>query len=161
MDSGAGYLNEGPIYDLKSERNEDRHLEKIDEAYIKVIRKFRKRAELQGGYKSLPELWLDFAPIILKTIHLKSSPVQRLLTYTGDFHEFCDAFKEDTDLHEYKEYFEAMDFAWCTILAHSNVSATDRVRIINVLRDGQDRASKLGLQEVYAHATDKADDDED
>lgn len=43
MDSGAGYLNEGMAYDLKSERNEDRHLEKIDEAYIKVIRKFRKR----------------------------------------------------------------------------------------------------------------------
>lgn len=54
-----------------------------------------------------------------------------------------------------------MDFAWCTVLSHSNVSATDRVRIVNVLRDGQDRASKLGLQEVYAHATDKAEDDED
>lgn len=44
MDSGAGYLNQGnTVYDLKSERNEDRHLEKIDEAYVKVTRKFRKR----------------------------------------------------------------------------------------------------------------------
>lgn len=119
------------------------------------------RAELQGCYKSLPELWQDFAPIILQTIHLRSSPVQRLLTYTGDFHEFCDAFKEDTDLHEYKEYFEAMDFAWCTVLSKDSVSTTDRVRIVNVLRDGQDRASQLGLQEVYAHATDKAEDDDE
>lgn len=126
-----------------------------------LLIKKKIRAEVQGGYKSLPELWQDFAPIILQTIHLKSSPVQRLLNYTGDFHEFCDAFKEDTDLHEYKEYFDAMDFAWTTVLAKDDVSATDRVRIVNVLRDGQDRASNLGLQEVYAHATDKAEDDDD
>lgn len=49
-----------------------------------------------------------------------------------------------------------MDFAWCTVI-DSNTSQTDKVRIVNVLRDGQDRASKLGLSEVYPHATDKID----
>jgi hypothetical protein len=113
-----------------------------------------------GGYESLPELWQDFAPVILGTIHLKS-PIQRLLNYTGDFHEFCDAFKEDTDLQEYKEYFDAMDFAWCRVLKDKNPTKTDKVRIVNILRDGQDRAANLGLQEVYPHATDIADDDFD
>ncbi|CAO3629012.1 unnamed protein product [Mucor hiemalis] len=159
MDSGGGYINEGkaPFHNIQD--TEERQIEKIDEAYTKVIRRFRKRAELQGGYDSLPQLWQDFAPIILETIHLRSAPpVQRLLNYTGDFHEFCDAFKEDTDLHEYKEYFDAMDYAWCRVL-EQDISKTDKVRIVNLLRDGQDRASQLGLQEVYSHATDLADDD--
>ncbi|KAF1797483.1 hypothetical protein V8B55DRAFT_1336444 [Mucor lusitanicus] len=119
----------------------------------------RQAAEKVGGYESLLELWQDFAPVILATIHSKS-PIQRLLNYTGDFHEFCDAFK-DTDLHEYKEYFDAMDFAWTRVLKDKSPTKTDKVRIVNVLRDGQDRASQLGLQEVYPHATDMADDDFD
>ncbi|KAG2229917.1 hypothetical protein INT48_008298 [Thamnidium elegans] len=134
--------------------NEEIKIEKIDEAYKQVIRKF---PEPHGGYDSLPQLWQDLAPIILETIHLTpATAIQCLLNYTGDFHEFCEAFKEDTDLHEYKEYFDAMDFAWCTVLK-GNTSQTDKVRIVNVLRDGQDRASKLGLSEVYSHATDKVD----
>lgn len=109
----------------------------------------------------MPQLWQDLAPIILETIHLTpTTAIQRLLNYTGDFHDFCEAYKDDTDLFEYKEYFEAMDFAWCSVLKDST-SQTDKVRIINVLRDGQDRASKLGLSEVYSKATDKVEDDDD
>lgn len=167
MDSGGGFLDETSAHTgnnasltAQQEHIEQRHIDKIDEAYVKITRKYRKRAEKVGGYESLPELWQDFAPVILATIHLKS-PIQRLLNYTGDFHEFCDAFKEDTDLHEYKEYFDAMDFAWTRVLKDKNPTKTDKVRIVNILRDGQDRASQLGLQEVYPHATDIADDDFD
>lgn len=114
-----------------------------------------------GGYESLPELWQDFAPIILKTIHLKS-PIQRLLNYTGDFHDFCESFKQDTDSFEYKEYFDAMDFAWTCVLKDKNPTKTDKVRISNLLRDGQDKASQLGLKDlVYVHASEWADDDFD
>ncbi|KAL7319777.1 hypothetical protein PS15m_002871 [Mucor circinelloides] len=165
MDSGGGFLDEtatntdnNAALAAHQEHIEQRHIDKIDEAYVNITRKFRKRAEKVGGYESLPELWQDFAPVVLATIHLKS-PIQRLLNYTGDFHDFCDAFKEDTDLHEYKEYFDAMDFAWSRVLKDKNPTKTDKVRIVNVLRDGQDRASQLGMQEVYPHATDIADDD--
>jgi hypothetical protein len=119
------------------------------------------RAEKIGGYDSLSELWKDFAPIIVQTLHL-TMPVQRLLNYTGDFHDFCAAFEQDTDLHEYKEYFEAMDFAWCRVLKEWKPSQTDIVRIVNVLRDGQEQASGWGLtQEIYPHATDMAEELED
>ncbi|KAI7900519.1 uncharacterized protein BX663DRAFT_517905 [Cokeromyces recurvatus] len=139
---------------------EENRIEKLEEANTKIIRKFRKRAEKLGGYESLPQLWEEFAPIILKTIHLKS-PIQHLLNFTGDFHDYCDAFKEDTDLYEYKEYFDAMDFAWTCVLKDKEASETDKVRIMNILRDGQDRASLLGLQEVYSHAIDIIEDDND
>jgi hypothetical protein len=114
-----------------------------------------------GCYSSLPELWQDFAPIILQVIHLRNpTPVQRLLNYTGDFHEFCESFKDDTEEFEYKEYFEAMDYAWCRIL-ELPTSQTDKVRIINLLRDGQDTVARLGLHmEVYPHAIDKAEEEE-
>lgn len=113
------------------------------------------------GYQSLPELWQDFAPIILQVIHLKNPPpVQRLLNYTGDFHEFCGSFQQDTDEYEYKEYFEAMDYAWCRLL-DLPTSQTDKVRIINILRDGQDKVARMGLHfEVYPHALDKAEEEE-
>ncbi|KAI8063668.1 uncharacterized protein B0P05DRAFT_574234 [Gilbertella persicaria] len=158
MDSGGGYLYE-PDHDmatlLKQEQKESRHAEKLDEAYIQVMRKFRKRVEQIGGYEHMSELWQDLAPIILQTIHLKS-PVQRLLTYTSDFHEFCQGFHEDTS--SYKTYFDAMDFAWCCVL-DTQTTETEKVRIVNVLSDGQDIANKLGLHDVYPHALEKADDE--
>lgn len=53
MDTGAGYLeDEEPInrttttttnHNDQDDRREARHLEKIDEAYTKLIRKYRKR----------------------------------------------------------------------------------------------------------------------
>ncbi|KAI8997840.1 hypothetical protein BDB01DRAFT_846443 [Pilobolus umbonatus] len=137
---------------------ESRRMDKLDEKYIQVVRKYRKRVETGGGYESMPELWSDFAPLVQQTMHLKY-PIQRLLQYTGDFHEFCDAFKDDTDIQEYQEYFDAMDFAWITVLKESDISATDRVRIVNILRDGQDKAQLLGLSQVYIRAADLADDE--
>ncbi|KAI8982108.1 hypothetical protein BDF20DRAFT_864999 [Mycotypha africana] len=159
---------------VTEESLEERKIERIEEAYTKVIRKFRKRAEKLGGYETLPDLWQDFAPVILNTIHLRSTPVvvQRLLNYTGDFHDFCEAFVEDTDTHEYKEYFEAMEFAWCSVIKrsttsttsgsaeHPSLTETEKVRILNVLQDGQERASnKLGISQAYSKAIDLIDDD--
>lgn len=45
MDSGGGYINDSPAiaHNLKNEYNEERRIEKIDEAYTKVMRRFRKR----------------------------------------------------------------------------------------------------------------------
>lgn len=44
MDSGGGYLDEGmaPL-NSHDQSKEERQIEKIDEAYTKVIRRFRKR----------------------------------------------------------------------------------------------------------------------
>jgi hypothetical protein len=51
MDSGGGYLYEEEVFEPNGSGNqnerqeliESRHLEKMDEAYIKLIRKYRKR----------------------------------------------------------------------------------------------------------------------
>jgi hypothetical protein len=48
MDSGGGYLNEidsnaDNITSIQQEHIEERHIDKIDEAYVNITRKFRKR----------------------------------------------------------------------------------------------------------------------
>ena len=40
-----------------------------------------------------------------------------------------------------------------------NPSETDKIRVVNVLSDGQEVAMKLGLSQVYTQAIEKADDD--
>ncbi|KAI8882408.1 hypothetical protein K501DRAFT_249269 [Backusella circina FSU 941] len=149
-------------YNNDDDASEQRHLFKIEEKSRQILRKFNKRAET-SGYQSLPELWQDFAGVIKATIHLSTpQAVQHLLQYTSEFHDYCEAYKEDTELNEYNEYFEAMDFAWCSVLSNHEIGQTDKVRIVNILRDGQDRAAQLGLTMlVYPHATDKADDEFD
>lgn len=50
MDSGGGYLNEinsnvdnNTAISIQQEHIEQRHIDKIDEAYVNITRKFRKR----------------------------------------------------------------------------------------------------------------------
>ncbi|OBZ88548.1 hypothetical protein A0J61_03394 [Choanephora cucurbitarum] len=158
--NGGGFIPEPTdrLISPRQEQKEERKAEKLDEEYVKVTRKFRKRIEALGGYESMTELWKDFGPVVLQTIHLHA-PIQRLLNYTNDFHEFCEAFQHETTTEEYQRYYDAMDFAWSRVLDEKNPSETDKIRVVNVLSDGQEVAMKLGLSQVYTQAIEKADDD--
>ncbi|CAO3696050.1 unnamed protein product [Rhizopus microsporus] len=124
---------------MEEEEHELTRIEKIEHEHKLVQRKFHKRNEPEkGGYATLSDYWKEF----------------------GEFHDVCDAYERDAEIYEYKECFDALDFAWQTVIEdHQPISQTDKVRILNVLRDGQDRASLFGLNQVYHHATEMLDGD--
>ncbi|KAG0749755.1 hypothetical protein G6F57_001598 [Rhizopus arrhizus] len=137
---------------LKEERHETTRIEKIEHDYAQIQRKFHKRNE-PGGYDTIQEYWEDFTHVVQLTLHLKtSSSIQILLNLTGDFHDVFDEFNETKKSLDCREYFEAMEFAWKSIIQTHKVDQTDKVRILNVLRDGQDRAAVLSLPSAYSHA---------
>jgi hypothetical protein len=106
-----------------------------------------------GGYDTIQEYWKDFTHVVQLTLHLKtSSSIQILLNLTGDFHDVFDEFNETKKSLDCQEYFEAMEFAWKSLIQTHKVDQTDKVRILNVLRDGQDRAAVLSLPSAYSHA---------
>ncbi|CEG69485.1 hypothetical protein RMATCC62417_05552 [Rhizopus microsporus] len=143
---------------MEEEEHELTRIEKIEHEH-KLVQ--RKNEPEKGGYATLSDYWKEFGHVVQHTMHLKSSSsIQLLLNLTGEFHDVCDAYERDAEIYEYKECFDALDFAWQAVIEdHQPISQTDKVRILNVLRDGQDRASLFGLNQVYHHATEMLDGD--
>lgn len=79
--------------------------------------------------------------------------IQRLLRITSDFYEYCVAYRDDTDTTEFQEYFGELDQTWTDLLSRPGTSMTDRIRALNVLRDGQELATvALTLPDGFSRA---------
>ncbi|KAI7876705.1 hypothetical protein K492DRAFT_210197 [Lichtheimia hyalospora FSU 10163] len=121
--------------------NEQKSIDTLDDLTLQILRKYRKRMD-SSGYQSLPDLWQDFAPVMDAAVKLPPpQAMQRMLSLTSYFYEFCHGYRADTEKYEYEEYFDAMNNAWEAIFQQQH-GMTDRIRALNVLRDGHTLAQE-------------------
>ena len=118
------------------------------------------------GYSDLSSLWHDLHPVLLVALSLPSKlpATQYILRINGDFHEYMAAWPE-SNKNEMEGYLKEFDNAWVALLTRRDgdsvgPTGTDMVRIRNMLRDGKERAQKMGVTmvegvtEVYERALD-------
>ncbi|CAO3669283.1 unnamed protein product [Rhizopus stolonifer] len=117
-------------------------MERLQKEYAQLQRKFHKRNEPKNEDYTLVEYWKEFSHIVLSASQLKTdNSIQFLLQLTSDFHDACEAFKMHT-----VDYYKAMELIWFRVIQEHELSMTDKVRVSNVLKEGQARASL----EVYS-----------
>lgn len=91
----------------------------------------------------MPELWQDFVPVVEASLKLSpAQAIQRMLQLTSYFYDFCHAYRADTEQHVFKDYFEFLENAWIRIFQEQH-GMTDRIRALNVLRDGHEQAADI------------------
>ncbi|KAI8144274.1 hypothetical protein BJV82DRAFT_668102 [Fennellomyces sp. T-0311] len=136
-----------------ADSREQRTIAELDDMTLQILRKYRKRLE-PSGYSSLPDLWQDLVVLIDASIQIApAQAIQRLLSLTSYFYEFCHGYRADTEQDEYKEYFGHLENAWVQLFQHQQIGMTDRIRALNVLRDGnQLAADEFGVPDALNRA---------
>lgn len=86
-------------------------------------------------------MWQDLSVVIEASLNLSPpQAIQRLLSLSSQFYDYCLAYKNDTETSEFQEYFQFLDNAWVAVLQKQH-SMTDVIRALNVLRDGHQLAA--------------------
>ncbi|KAI9490073.1 hypothetical protein BDB00DRAFT_875657 [Zychaea mexicana] len=126
----------------EADSREQQNVDCLDSMTLQILRKYRKRLE-PSGYQSLPDLWPDLKELIDASLQLPSwQAIQRLLNQTSYFYEFCHGYRADTEQVEYQEYFKHLEDAWIHLFGQEDLAMTDRIRALNVLRDGHQLAAE-------------------
>ena len=135
----SNYLN-------NSNTSEKKGLEKI---LILIINRLEP-----SGYNSLPDLWPDLRELMNLSIQLQPyQAIQRLLSLTNYFYEFCHGYRADTEKDEYEEYFNHVENMWVHLFRQEGLGMTDKIRALNVLRDGhQLAADEYGISDALNRA---------
>lgn len=82
-------------------------------------------------------------PLVEASLELSPpQAIQRMLNLTSYFYDFCHAYRADTEQYELKEYFEFLENAWIQLFQEQH-GMTDRIRALNVLRDGHNQAADV------------------
>ncbi|KAH8550713.1 hypothetical protein BGW37DRAFT_74233 [Umbelopsis sp. PMI_123] len=132
-----------------AELTEQTKANRLDARLLKISGKFRRRTNA-SGYHSIMDVWVDLYPCIQVACTFESWwAMQYMLRITGEFHEYCDGFREADDIAQMASMFDELEKAWLVLLEREAVSTTDKIRSINLFRDGQDKAEVLGVQGVY------------
>ncbi|KAI9249505.1 hypothetical protein BDA99DRAFT_523983 [Phascolomyces articulosus] len=137
----------------EADSRDQRNVDRLDDMTLQILRKYRKRLE-PSGYTSLPELWPDLKQVIDLSIQLEPyQAIQRLLNLTNYFYEFCHGYRADTEQDEFQEYFQHVENTWIYLFRQEGLGMTDRIRALNVLRDGhQLAAQELGVPDALNEA---------
>ncbi|KAG2219152.1 hypothetical protein INT45_002343 [Circinella minor] len=147
-------LQQEKIQRQREADSRDQHnVDRLDDMTLQILRKYRKRLE-PSGYNSLPDLWPDLKDLMNLSIQLQPyQAIQRLLSLTNYFYEFCHGYRADTEKDEYKEYFDHLENMWVYLFRQEGLGMTDRIRALNVLRDGhQLAADEYGIPDALNRA---------
>lgn len=99
------------------------------------------------------EVWTDLHPCIQMANTFEAWwAMQYMLRITGEFHDYCVAFREDHDIEHMPNMFRELEKAWLQLLKREGISTTDQIRSLNVFRDGNDKAESLHVGPVYQQA---------
>ncbi|KAJ2959045.1 hypothetical protein NQZ79_g5463 [Umbelopsis isabellina] len=126
---------------------------RLDKRLLVISGKFRRRSNPSSGYHSLDELWTDLYPCIELALSFEPSwSMQYMLRITGEFHDYCVGFGKENDVQGIPPMFRELEKAWLRLLEVQGLSTTDKIRSLNIFRDGKDKAEWLGIGEVYQQA---------
>lgn len=96
------------------------------------------------------DVWVDLFPCVQVATSFEAWwAMQYMLRITGEFHEYCDGFREADDITQMSSMFDELEKAWLALLEREGLSTTDKIRSVNLFRDGQDKAGALGVPAVY------------
>ncbi|KAI9282992.1 hypothetical protein BC943DRAFT_362206 [Umbelopsis sp. AD052] len=130
-----------------AELTEQTKANRLDARLLKISGKFRRRTN-ESGYHSIMEVWEDLFPCVQVASSFEAWwAMQYMLRITGEFHEYCDGFRDD--ITQMASMFDELEKAWLVLLEREGLSTTDKIRSINLFRDGQDKAGALGVPAVY------------